>query len=336
MNKFCDPKQSRLIACKSGQGLQEYLLPTVLIGVTLLASITILGNSGIFEQFIQRQYQGVKNNRVLELRSGSSLLNTSGAKTYPSSHDLALTLKNRDGQPVTVIVNDYSGNLAESVEINGTDGTTRHHAAILKAMAKSLLDKGVIDEAQANSIIELSNKGFLLADQQEAIRKGFEKVDTSQYPDFASLKTLDYKWNEYAKRTAHLNSVHVLDSRGNPTTLSELVQRVSFYGPRLEEVPGGITVRNIPPNAGRDMAEFMKQYQQVERSGALSQAPLKQLLASLVGQIAISGELVESKVFQKEMRDTIAKDTQASSGDICHLGNGDVTASNQESSLTCL
>jgi hypothetical protein len=315
--------------------MQEFMLPAVLIGVIALGSTMTLVNSGLFDQFIQRQFHGSITNRVLELRSGSSLAISPSAKTYPSSQDVALILKNRDGQTVKVIINDYSGNLAESIEINGTDGTTRHHAAMLKAMAKSLLDQGVIDEAQANDIIELAKKGFILADQHEAIRKGFEKVDNSGYRDFASLKSSEEKWDEHLKRTYYFNNIRVVDSQGKPTNLSELVQRVSFYGPKINEIPGGVTSNNIPPNAGLDMAEFMKQYQKLESSGALSQAPLKQLMASLVGQIAISGELVESKIFQNEMRETIAKDTQAQSGNICNLGNGDVIASGQESSLTC-
>jgi hypothetical protein len=339
MIKLCDTKGSFFLAHQAGQGLQEYLLPGLLIGVVALTATGALIQNGILLQGFQKTMNGTLNQRTLMLQAGSNLssdkaLELAPIKTYASSQDVSLFLTNIRGEPVTVLLKDFTGNLEDAIETNGADGTTRHHAQLIEALARDLLAKEVITPDQANSLISLANKGYFLADQQEVIKQAFAQVDFSKFQPITEKMTLSQIYSLSAGRIGEMRKIKVQDAKGQPTDLQKLVERVGFFGPPAWNIPGNLKSNESIGGAGEDIKAFLTAYKAAGTSGVLNQEPVATVISSLVSQILIASDMVESRHSQAEMVEIVAQ-TQAGSADICHVGDGKVAAKQQTNSYQC-
>jgi hypothetical protein len=323
----------------SGQGLQEYLLPGLLIGVVALTATGALIQNGVLLQGLQKTMNGTLNQRTLRVQAGSNLssdkaLELAPIKTYASSQDVSLFLTNVRGEPVTVLLKDFTGNLEDAIETNGADGTTRHHAQLIEALARDLLAKEVITPDQANSLISLANKGYFLADQQEVIKEAFAKVDFSQFKAINRNMSQGEMYSLAAARIGPISKISVKDALGESMSLQKLVERVGFFGPPAWTIPGNIKSNQGVGGAGEDIKAFLNDYQAAGKSGVLNQEPVATVISALVSQILIASDMIESKHTQAEMVEIVAQ-TQAGSADICHVGDGKVAAKQQTNSYQC-
>ncbi len=323
----------------SGQGLQEYLLPGLLIGIVALTTTGVMIQNGYFLQGLQNTTHGTLNQRTLIVQAGSSLSSEKEAelsplKTYASSQDVSLHLTNLRGEPVTVLLKDFTGDLKDAIETNGADGTTRHHAQLIEALARDLLAKEVITADQANNLMTLANKGFFLADQQEVIKQALAQVDFSKFEPITQEMKLSKIYSLSAGRIGEMRKIQVKDAQGQPTNLQKLVQRVGFFGPPAWKIPGDLKSNESIGGAGEDIKAFLSAYKAAGTSGVLNQEPVAKVISSLVSQILIASDMVESRHNQAEMVKIVSQ-TQAGSADICHVGDGEVATKQQPNSYTC-
>ena len=153
-----------------GNTIIEYSL----IGLVALASISGLSMAG---GKIAGQMDNFRQSLVGP--PGSSGVAASGTTSVAGSTLQAgetITLSN--GTTVTL---PYStGNMANSVEVSGVNGTTGNLLADLNALAQQLQASGDITPAQASDITALAQQGYRLAALEQKIEETFQQTGPTQ------------------------------------------------------------------------------------------------------------------------------------------------------------
>lgn len=245
-----------------GSNLVEVLLPATLIGVVLM--------SGIFSLLPSFTQHNLNTVNGTYLKSTQQIV-TTPLGTNPLHVDYQLTLE--DGSTLTI--KGLPASISKSIETIGVSGTTEELLASFVKLIDQLLFENKINPNEANSLKILANKGFTLSANQRVIEdaalrcgkdKDCLKSALVNNPEILSAhaQSMLVKSTSSSKYLQHMVP---LQSEANLATLKKLDPKV------YDMFLGDEYVSEDPINRafiGKDLAAFIAQYQETEKSETLS------------------------------------------------------------------
>lgn len=260
---------------QSGNSLVEYVLPVAIIGVLLFSTLSFF--PGLMKNNLNRSV----GDSALTLNNQNSELSIRQWGKNPNLQSIQLTLQ--DGSVITL--DNYPMDLAQALEVDGTNGTTDLLANQILQLAQLLKDKGEISEAEFNQFSGLANQGHRLASIQRLLEEAAA--------------------NANGDKTKFVNSLIPFEGRDyRPTTLAHSIGLVDGLNPEGLE---GIPVSTLSPFIrdsfllnqthsdtlfSRNIMEVLTRYESLSKIPALQNNPAAALmLQNLTIQIfSINGD----------------------------------------------
>jgi hypothetical protein len=164
-----------------GTSVQEYLLPSLLIGLVIITSVASLMGQG--PTVLNRSFQG-----SVDTQSGTMSLRVIGK--HP-----ALTQRTFDlGNGKIITLTDFPSDMALLVESDGGNGATEKILAAIQDLITQLEKEGVIDPNTEGVLLrELANKGTRLAANQKIIEDAILQCQGKGVGCFSALNSKDKK-----------------------------------------------------------------------------------------------------------------------------------------------
>lgn len=244
---------------RGGQGMAEYCLIAALVLVATIGALILLGKntSGIFGNMLANRPSATASVTA----TTSAAAGSAAAATSSTSATMAGTsAPTGNQQPFTVTLSDgtqlqlstYPSDLKQAVSTVGANGTTQMLLDTLKSVISQLQADGKIDQNQASLLSNVANQGHQMADLEAVIENQVSSCSTiSCY----NSSTVSFQGQTY-----------------NP---QDLVYKVAWSGAGIPE---------------GDMTQSLRtQLTQAEAAGALNDPVAKQLVETLVNQIADIG-----------------------------------------------
>jgi Flp pilus assembly pilin Flp len=252
------PDKARLNRTPSGNALTEYgLIAAIVLGASCVA-LSNLGDN------VSDLFKSMLSTKAQESTAGSNPKPTTNEAGMPplQAGEIQITLS--DG--TTIRLPDHPQDLTRSVMTAGANGTTHALANTLKAIATQLQEKGAITQAEFNTLIALSNQGHRIADVQKAIEAVAQKSKTpSEFS--ASLFQFD----------------------GNTYTLDGITSLIGFDNGSMD--PNAVTNPLTDPTACPEMSTFQELFKKAQRTGALDDPVLRNVVKTLSVQILSISDL---------------------------------------------
>ncbi|MGE0199462.1 MAG: hypothetical protein AB7P76_00685 [Candidatus Melainabacteria bacterium] len=210
--------------------------------------------------------------------------------TDPNAYSVAVTLAS--GKQINL--SGYPKSVAQTVETSGANGATMELANFLAAFAEQLEASGEITPEDKNLLMALANQGHEIAYIENLLEEMAATHDDQ---------------NGYMELT--------VDYHGTPMTVQELTDMIGFYNSHMDN-----TDPLSPVGAYPELEKFLNLYVQVDSAGALGDPVVRQIVESLVGEIALLSDDVES-LSAAYMEDLLPSQvTNRDSASICTIGNG--------------
>lgn len=142
-----------------GNGLTEYLLPSVLLGLVIFSSVLVWMNSG--DQSMRVAYQATESKIEGQLN-----LKPMGVNPVLRTQTFDL------GNGKTITLNSFPQDLMALIETEGSNGTTDKLLTSLNELIDKLVAEGQLDpNTEAPLIRDLASKGYRLADNQKKLEE---------------------------------------------------------------------------------------------------------------------------------------------------------------------
>jgi hypothetical protein len=245
-----------------GSNLSEVLLPATLIGVVLMSGISSL------LPYITQHSLNTVNGTYLK---SNQQITSAPLGQNPLLQNYKLQLE--DGSTLTI--KGLPASISKSIETIGVSGTTEELLASFVKLIDQLLLENKITPTEANTLKTLANKGFTLSANQRVIEEA--ALSCGKNKDCLKSALL----NNPVILSAHAQSMLVkstnsskylqhmvpLQSEANLATLKKLDPKV------YDMFLGNEYVSQDPVNRayiGKDLAAFITQYQEAEKSETLS------------------------------------------------------------------
>ena len=257
----------------SGQTFSEFALLLALVVIVALGGL--IAFSGSLKTalaslpFVSGMSSGSSGSGGAGGSASSGAVAAAGVKPGDSYYTMS------DG--TVVDLGSYNGNIQESIETSGVNGTTDMLASTIQAMAKSLVDQGKLTPGQSNLLIDLANKGHNVA----ATEKLIETLIATPVATPASLQSTMVTYNgvQYA------NVWSVAMGQLGMCSGTQCVAPADAYG-GMAGAPT-LTLSAYDNNYwGQNTSDFLQTYQAVQASGILSDPSVNSFVSQLVSNVA--------------------------------------------------
>ncbi|WP_303674225.1 hypothetical protein [Vampirovibrio chlorellavorus] len=291
--------KTRLGRPLAGNALSEYgLIAAIVLG----ASCVALANLG---DNVSTLFKNMLGSKPAQTTGGTSTPSSptggvTGAPLQPG--EIQITLSNG----TTIRLPDHPQDLSTSILTAGANGTTHSLANTLKSIAQQLLEKGAISQSEFNTLIALSNQGHRIAEIQKAI----ETVAlNSRRPSEFSASMFEFNGKFY--------------------TLDGITSLIGYDNASMD--PNAVTDPLTDPTACPEIAAFQKLFASAERTGALNDPVLRNVVQILSEQILSVSDLTNIAAYNiadynaptSSMAENIISNlTDYKAEGICGAGNG--------------
>lgn len=240
-----------------GNGLSEYLLPSVLLGMILLSTAGWFISQGerILTPNFQARTTGTKGQLAIQSMGANPSL---GIRTFDV------------GNGKTITLSEFPNNMALLIESDGANGSTEKLLANLEEMITQLERAGVIDPNTESPLIRaLATQGYQLANNQKILESFSQKCPQNQNSCFLNLLSTDKAFFDayYSMTFASKASIHkelsVIQSKVSSLSASELATMDRFFLGYLDGVqrtdPTGMYQGNVRANlmVGEHLKSFI-------------------------------------------------------------------------------
>jgi hypothetical protein len=299
-----------------GQALMEYTLP---LGLIALLSGVVIWGLNVAEPLAHLLSGTLKGNQagtLLVIQPFGLVPNPPMSQPAPPFQTKTLNMTLANGAVINI--SGYPANMAESFETAGGAGTTTYLSAKLEELAQKLLDAGQINDEQYNSLIQLANSGYGVAELQDAIKNNMPSTisgDPMYSSDFAYNATIVIPWKPQGLVVC---SGCTLDD-GTPFYLGEAVQNLRWM--TVDGGPTTISPDTDPMFKGFMIHDLIGKYKAVRDDNLLTDPVIASVVQDLVSTIAWSSDATQYADSPSELGERY-NTTVNSSGGICGLGGG--------------
>jgi Flp pilus assembly pilin Flp len=157
---------------QKGTSVSEYALIGGLVVIVGIGTLSVLGQnvSSMFSNTIvsKRTVQAAATPALSN--PSSPLLLASPFQAGTGVSDIAISVTNKNGQPVNLSIPNYpfdKAAIAKDIEVSGSDATTKKLALMMEQIAQMLLTNNVIDSDEADLLRSMSGAGFSIANLQK-------------------------------------------------------------------------------------------------------------------------------------------------------------------------
>lgn len=304
----------------SGNSAVEYALPLAVIGTVLLMGLyTIQPN---LTGSLSRTFNG----NLLPGDEKVFIVSPMGANPNVQS----LTLQLAGGQSLTLP--GYPMDLALSVEVDGSNGTTEKLLANLNSLAQQLKANGSISETQFNQLEALSNNGHRIAQVEQLLENAAANAKTKA--EFAN-QTITYEGKTFSVGQALVLIGGSIDLAPGDR-LTDLVTPVTQFDTELTNqlvLDSGMHEKQIT-GYGYLFADYVTSYSEILNTGGLQQPAVKQVVSDLSRKIldisvktsraAMNTLVSDTDVQPRGFNNQVASDlSHTHSAGICTVGGGE-------------
>jgi hypothetical protein len=331
-----------------GNGLSEYLLPSVLLGMIILSTAGWFISQGerILTPNFQARTTGTKGQLAIQSLGANPSL---GIRTFDV------------GNGKTITLSEFPNNMALLIESDGANGSTEKLLANLEEMITQLESAGVIDPNTESPLIRaLATQGYKLSENQKILESFPQKCPQEQKDCFSKLLSTDKSFFDafysmsFASKAFINNEQARIHSNISSLSASELETMDRFFPGYLDGVqatdPTGMYQGNVRANlmVGNNLKAFISKLDTVNQKLA-DRPAVQNLINFLSGNIYFnSGNLSTalsvtvnqngSEAFFKEQVKTgvssflnpleqnfktqLNEQSQESANAICHTGQG--------------
>lgn len=239
----------------------EFTLPVALIaGVALVAVFQWVGPT--FQDTLPAVFQGARSTDAKAVLQPREM----GKNPFFQQYSYRLP----DGSLISMP--DFPGNVPGLIEVVGADGTTDRLSAALEELATRLLAEKKIDEAQANLIKLLSNKGFRFGDTQALFDQAAQRCGTDKNcfrQAVSMILTQDRQsGSNYLLNSAHQESAEYIELNQMAKMTPEQLQIFEALSPQyFKEIKQDVNYFKNDPSgivAGKDLLAFMDVYRSIQ------------------------------------------------------------------------
>jgi hypothetical protein len=309
-----------LLFPKAGNSLVEYALPLAIVGIAILVGVTSLGPN--FKE-------------ALPGFSNGSFGTGSDSKTIRlqpmGSNPFNKTVQLRLASGKIIELENYPTDIKALVETLGPNGTTDLLTNALMQLAQKLLDKGEITQDQANQLKSLANSGHGLASYQAIFEDAAAKAGTDSKLFAQLVKSVrDYE-------TANLKEAKDMDpSVHSLFDIQEFTPTWQYdaNGNIMKDSAGNFVSSSIKATSkySPGVADFVNAFAQAQKSGALKDPTVLNLVSQLSSNIYLLGHSSTSTAtkiatpeFQTnptQFNQKVAEPIHKDSANICAAGGG--------------
>lgn len=236
----------------------------------------------------------------------------------PGTRHLKVTLA--DGTILNLA--GYPADLATAVETMGTDGTTKQYAQTIQALAEQLKAQGKIDETQYQSLMDLSNEGFSLADSQKKLALALADSGGDPTKYFHLLEAAGLEPASSTGDFGHqISDIYVSKIGASSDNLEEQpyidLDTSVFENWGSEEIRRQLNSNEQASHLGR----FVSLYTLAERTNVMQDPQIQHIVKSATQDLmylaAASGQS-----YSTDQIATHARQSRDDSTNICKAGNG--------------